>query len=160
MQPRLETLRRMVNLYALVEEMHAAELQRMTAAVRETQVAIAVEEEAAASARLEGRVALIADDRLGRVMAETQQDTSAWRTERLEQLRREREALNDAAREQYVASKLKREQIKRVMEDITERVDIEEQRRAQGTSDDRFLARRRWTDEQERIRADQQMKTC
>ena len=51
MQPRLETLRRLVALYAAVEEMHSTELQRMTAAVRETQQAIGIEREVARSAR-------------------------------------------------------------------------------------------------------------
>jgi hypothetical protein len=134
----------MVNLYAVVEEMHALELQRMVVLVREAQQAIGVEEESARRARAEGRDALIADDRLGRVMAETQQETSEWRRTQLEQLRLEREELNDAAREQYVASRLKREQMKRLMDDIATHMETEEQRRAQASSDDRFLARRRW----------------
>jgi hypothetical protein len=70
----------------------------------------------------------------------------------LEQIRLEREELNEAAREQYVASRLKREQIKRVFDDIAVRMEIEEGRRLQAASDDRFLARRRWTDARERIR--------
>jgi hypothetical protein len=92
-------------------------------------------------------------------MAETQQETAAWRRERLEKIRLEREELSEAAREQYVASRLKREQMKRVFDDIAVRSGIEEGRRMQAASDDRFLARRRWTDTQEKMRDDQQMKT-
>jgi len=158
MQTRLETLQRLVTLYAAVEEMHSTELQRMASAVREAQQAIGIEQEVARSARINGRGALLAGDRVSWMMAETQQETAAWRRRRLEQIRLEREELNEAAREQYVASRLKREQIKRVYDDIAVRMEIEEGRRLQAASDDRFLARRRWTDTRERMRDNPRMK--
>ena len=159
MQPRLETLRRLVTLYAAVEEMHSTELQRMTAAVREAQQAIGVEQEVVRSARVDGREALLAGDRVGWMMAETQQETAGSATTRVwSRFALEREELSDAAREQYVASRLKREQMKRVFDDIAARTEIEEGRRMQAASDDRFLARRRWTDAQEKTRDEQQMK--
>ena len=150
MQTRLETLQRLVTLYAAVEEMHSTELQRKVAAVREAQQAIGIEQEVARSARIDGRRALLAGDRVSWVMAESQQETAGWRRRRLEQIRLEREELNEAAREQYVASRLKREQMKRVCDDIAAQVEIEEGRRLQAASDDRFLARRRWTDRRKR----------
>lgn len=153
MQTRLETLRRLAALYAAVEEMHSAELQRMTAAVREAQQVIEVEQEIARSARVDGRAALLGGDQACWMMSETLQETAAWRRGRLERIRLEREELNDAAREQYVASRLKREQVKRVFDDIAARMEIEEGRRMQAASDDRFLARRRWTDSREKVRA-------
>jgi hypothetical protein len=155
MQTRLKALQRLVTLYAAVEEMHSIELQRKTAAVRETQQAIGVEQEVVRSARVDGRGALLAGDGVGRMMAETQQETAAWRRQRLEQIRLEREELNDAAREQYVASRLRKEQIKRVFDDIAARMEIEEGRRMQAASDDRFLARRRWKDGREKMRDEQ-----
>ncbi len=158
MQTRLETLQRLVTLYAAVEKMHSTELQRMASAVREAQQAIGIEQEIARSARINGRGALLAGDRVSWMMAETQQETAAWRRRRLEQIRLEREELNEAAREQYVASRLKREQIKRVFDDIAVRMEIEEGRRLQAASDDRFLARRRWTDTRERMRDNPRMK--
>jgi hypothetical protein len=158
MQTRLETLQRLVSLYAAVEEMHSTELQRMGSAVRVAQQAIGMEQEVARSARVNGREALLAGDRVSAVMAETQQETAGWRRQRLEQIRLEREKLNEAAREQYVASRLKREQIKRVLDDIEVRMEIEEGRRLQAASDDRFLARRRWTDARAKTRDKQRMK--
>jgi len=155
MQTRLKALQRLVTLYAAVEEMHSTELQRMTAAVREAQQAIGVEQKVVRSARVDGRGALLAGDSVGRMMAETQQETAVWRLEGLERIRLEREELNDAAREQYVASRLKKEQIKRVFDDIAARTEIEEGRRMQAASDDRFLARRRWTDGREKMRYEQ-----
>jgi hypothetical protein len=158
MQTRLETLQRLVALYTAVEEMHSTELQRMGSAVRAAQQAIGIEQEVARSARVNGREALLAGDQVSAVMAEIQQRTAGWRRRRLEQIRLEREKLNEAAREQYVASRLKREQIKRVFDDIAVRMEIEEGRRLQAVSDDRFLARRRWTDARERMQARQRMK--
>lgn len=159
MRTRLETLERLVTFYAAVEEMHSVELQRMTAAVREAEHAIGIEQEAAWTARIDGRGALLSGDRVRWMMAETQQEAVGWRRRGLERIRIEREELNDAAREQYVASRMKREQIKRVVEDIALRMKIDEGRRVQAASDDRFLARRRWTDAQETRRADEEMKT-
>jgi hypothetical protein len=159
MRTRLETLQRLVTLYAAVEEMHSAELQRMTAAVREAQDAIGVEQEVARSARIDGRGALLTGDGVGWVMAETQQEAVGWRRRGLERIRVEREELNEAAREQYVASRLRREQIKRVCDDIAARMEIDEGRRTQAASDDRFLSRRRWTDAQEKGRDGKEMKS-
>ena len=158
MQTRLETLQRLVALYTAVEEMHSTERQRTTAAARETQQVIRAEQEVAWAARIDGRGALLAGDRVSWMTAETQQETVAWRRRGLEQIRLEREKLSEAAREQYVASRLRREQIKRVFDDIAVRMEIEEERRLQAASDDRFLARRRWTDARERTRDKQQMK--
>jgi hypothetical protein len=153
MQTRLDTLQRLASLYTAVEEMHLTELQRRTAAVLEAKQAIGVEQGVVRWARGDGRGALQAGDRLGWATAETQQESAAWRRERLEQIRLEREELNEDARERYVASRLRREQIKRVFDDIAARTEIEAGRRVQGVSDDRFLARRRWTDTRKKMRA-------
>jgi hypothetical protein len=157
MQTRLATMQRLVALYLAVEEMHSTELQRMTAAVREAELAIAVVQEVARSANVAVRGALLAGDRANWMVAETQRETAAWRRRGLEQIRLEREELNTAAREQYVASRLKRMQIQRVFDDIAARMEIEEGRRLQAVSDDRFLARRRWTDSRERMKNDPEM---
>jgi hypothetical protein len=152
MPSRLETLQRLVTLYSAIEEMHSTELEGMTAAVRETEQAIGVEQKVVRSARIDGRGALFTGDRVMRMISQTQQDLAARRERLLEQVRLEREEMNDAAREQYVASRLKREQIQRVFDKIVARMEIEEGRRRQAASDDRFLARRRWRDAQEKIR--------
>ena len=152
MQTRLATLQRLVAMYLAVEEMHSTELQRMTAAVREAELAIGVEQEVARWANVAVRGALLTGDRASWMVAETQRETAAWRRRGLEQIRLEREELNNAAREQYVASRLKRMQVQRVFDDIAARMEIEEGRRMQAVSDDRFLARRRWTDCRERMK--------
>ncbi len=152
MLPRLQTLKRLVTLYGVVEEMHSAELQRTAAAVHEAQQAIGVQQRVARSARFDGRDALIADDRMGWEIAETQAESAGWKRRRLEQIRLEREVLKDAAREQYVASRLKSEQMQRLAQDVAVKAEIEDGRRMQAASDDRFLARRQWNDAQDRMR--------
>ena len=146
MPPRLQTLKRLMTLYGVVEEMHSLELQQRTAAVQEAQQAIEVQQQVARSARFGGRDALMADDRMGWEIAETQRESAGWKQRRLEQMRLEREVLSDAAREQYLASRIKSEQMKRLAEGVAARAEIEEGRRVQAASDDRFLARRRWSD--------------
>jgi hypothetical protein len=152
MLPRLQTLKRLVTLYGVVEEMHSAELQRTAAAVHEAQQAIGVQQRVARSARFDGRDALIADNRMGWEIAETQAESAGWKRRRLEQIRLEREVLKDAAREQYVASHLKSEQMQRLAQDVAVKAEIEDGRRMQAASDDRFLARRQWNDAQDRMR--------
>jgi hypothetical protein len=158
MSTRIETLQRLMNLYAAVEQMHSTELQRMTTAVYEAQQAIETEQSVARAARVDGRQALSAEDRAGWMMSETQQETAGWRAQRLEKIRLERQKLSDAAREQYVASRLKKEQMKRVFDEMEMRRSVEEGRRAQSSSDDLFLSRRRWTDATEKKEEKQQMK--
>ena len=152
MPPRLQTLKRLMTLYGVVEEMHSLELQRMTAAVQEAQQAIEVQQQVARSATFGGRDALMADDRMGWEVAETHRERAGGKRRRLEQMRLEREVLSEAAREQYLASRIKSEQMKRLAEGVAARAEIEEGRRVQATSDDRFLTRRRWSDTRERIR--------
>jgi len=115
------------------------------------------EQEQARSARYDGRGALLAEDRVSWMAAETKQETAARRRREWEQIRAKREDLNEIVREQYVASRLKREQMKRVFDDIAAGMEIEEGHRLQAASDDRFLARRRWTDDQKRLRDKQRM---
>jgi hypothetical protein len=144
--PRLQSLKRLVALYGAVEVLHSTELQRITAAVREAQQSVSREQTIEMSARKDGHAALCSSDRIGWKMADTQQEAAASRRDLFEQMRRDRIVLRDAAMEQYVASRLKREQIKRLQDDIVRGIAAEQSRHVQAASDDRFLARRRWTD--------------
>jgi hypothetical protein len=150
MVPRLRTLKRLMGLYGVMEQTHSVELQRRATAVREAQQAIGVQQEVTLWARLEARDALMAEDRLGREIAKIRSDSAGWKQRRLEQVRLEREVLSNAAREQYLASRLKREQMKRLAESVAARVEIDERRHAQAAADDHFLARRRWSDTRNR----------
>lgn len=149
MQSRLASLKRLASLYGDVEEMNSMELQRATTAVREAEQAVGVEQTAVRSSNVEGRRALAAGDRLDWRSAQMQRAMAEWRQHRLQQMQREREMLNDEAKKRYLASRVQSEQMKHVARGMAMEAESEAERRAQGILDDRFLARRRWTDLQE-----------
>jgi hypothetical protein len=154
MRIRLESLRRLASVYAAIEEMHSIEWQRTAAAIRETQLAIVREHQEMRSIREDGCRALLEGDNASRILAEAQNDAATWRRQALEQIRLKRETLNVSAREQYMASRVKSEQVGRIFRDMAAHIEIEERRRTQALSDDRFLARRGWTDAQRKARDD------
>lgn len=156
---RIEILKRLMALYGVVEERHSVELQRAINGVQEAQQAIGIQQEALLLARSNEREALKTGDRMGWTMAGVLQDAAGLRRRRLDEIRLEREGLSGIAKERYMASRLKSEQMKRVVDRVSEQMEMEYGRRAQAVSDDRFLARRRWTDGQEELHADTEIKT-
>ena len=128
MQARLKVLRRLADLHGVVERSQVAELARCTTEVREAEAAIDLQQAAARSAAFEKRAALIVDDRMGWSLAEAQWELAGWRREGLEPIRAEREKLRASAQEQYVASRVTREQMQCVVDSVEARVEIEEGR--------------------------------
>jgi hypothetical protein len=142
----------MAALYGVVEQMHSVELQRATSVVREAEQAIEAQRTIVRAAGFEGREALVTGDRLGWSFAETQQEIAVWKGERLEEIRVNREELSGVARERYAESRLKSEQMNCVVEGIAARMEMEEGRRFQATTDDRFLSRKLWMETREEAR--------
>lgn len=153
MHSRLAALKRLMSLYGGIEEMHSAALERATMAVREAEQAIGAEGERARSSSARGRDALMAGDPLGLAAARMQGEIAEWRQQRLQEVRLEREMLEEQARRQYAASRLQREQMKYVVESTETQMEVEAGRKMQAALDDRFLARRRWSDTREQLRA-------
>jgi hypothetical protein len=141
----------MAALYGVVERMHSVEMQRATSVVREAEQAIEMQRAIGRAAEFDGREALVLGDRMGWSSADTQQEVAAWWEERLEKIRVKRAELSAVARERYVASRLKSEQMNCVVEGIAERVEMEEGRRVQATADDRFLSRKLWMETRVRL---------
>lgn len=158
MRPRLAGLKRLMSLYGGIEEMHSVELQRTMAEVREAEQAIEAQEGTVRRSASHGREALKVGDRMDWKVAQVQREIAEWKQERLEQVREERERSNEEARSRYIASRLRREQVKHVVDGATAQMEIEAGRRTQAGLDDRFLARRRWTDAQEQSREAAEMK--
>ena len=148
---KLRTLKRVMGIYGVLEDMRSAELLRATTAVHEVQQAIGGEENAARLARTAGRHALDAGDRVGWMASAAQQLAAKIKRRRLDPIREQRQAMNETAREQYLASRLKHEQIQRLIARAEEQIGIEEERRGQAESDDRFLARR-WSGQATRMK--------
>jgi hypothetical protein len=141
-----------MSLYGGIEEMRSVDLERAAMAVREAEQAIDAEGERARSSSARGRDALVAGDPLGLAAARTQREIAEWRQQRLQEIRREREMLKDQARMQYVASRLQREQMKYVVDSTETQMEVEAERKTQMALDDRFLARRRWSEAREQLR--------
>lgn len=157
MRTRLKVLRRLAGLHGVVERTHAVALERCVMEVREAEEAIDLQNAAVRSAAFEGRAALIVDDRMGRSLAEAQRDLARWRHEGLERIRAEREELKASAQEQYVASRVKSEQMRCAVEGVEAGITIEEGRRSQAATDDRYLSRRLWVEGRRVSRDDVEM---
>jgi hypothetical protein len=151
MQARLAALKRLMSLYGTIEELHSAGLERAMLAVQEAEQAIGAEEEQARSSSSQGRDALVAGDPLGVAMARTQREVAEWRQQRLQEIRLERQMLNDEARKQYLASRIQSEQMRYVVDSATAQAEVEAGRKMQAALDDRFLARRRWSDARDQL---------
>ena len=151
MHARLAGLKRLMSLYGDIEEMHSSGLQRAMMAVQEAEQAIGAEEGRARASSSHSRDALAAGDFLGLAAARTQREIAEWRQERLQQLRLEREMLKDEVRKQYLASRMQSEQMKYVVDHAAVQAEIAAGRKTQAAMDDRFLARRRWSDAQDQL---------
>jgi hypothetical protein len=151
MHARLAALKRLMSLYGNIEELRSASLERALLAVQEADQAIGAEEECARASSSHGRDALLAGDPLGVALARTQRETAEWRQQRLQEIRLERQILKDEARKQYLASRLQSEQMKYVVDNAAARAEMEAGRKMQAALDDRFLARRRWSDAQDQL---------
>lgn len=158
MRSRLQALRRMATLYGIVEEMHSAELRRMSAAVHEVRQAIGTQAEMVQAAERDDRKAIDVGDRMGSTIAEVQRQSAGLKQRRLDPIRVQREELSEAARAQYFASRMKTEQMTSLVESLRAQLTAEEEKVIQAASDDRFLARRRWNDARNSTRVDTRMK--
>jgi hypothetical protein len=152
MKARLAALKRLKSLYGEIEEMDSLGLQRTAAAVREVDHAIAGEQEAMRSSNAEARDALAVGDHLEWMAARKRCEVAARKQQGLLQLRQERETLKEEASTRYIASRTRSEQMKHMVDGAEAQAETEMGRRAQAALDDRFLARRRWSDAREEQR--------
>jgi hypothetical protein len=139
--------------YSAVEERHSSELRQTTAGLHEAQDAIAHERAAAKVARSDGRESLKLGGRENWIIARSQEEVTDRRRFEYERIRDQREEVAEDAKGRYIASRLKKEQIERLCEQIAERIELKSARRAQGSSDDRFAARKRWMEMRQKRRA-------
>jgi hypothetical protein len=141
---RAAALRRIAKLYGVVEDTHALALQQATAHVLETERAIHAERIAIASAASAGRTALHIGEREDWLLAHAHGELSTVRAGVFEGLKAQRVEAESAARSEFLASRLKTEQMKQLVTRMTEQAALEEGRRTQAVSDDRYAARRTW----------------
>ena len=137
-------------MYGAVEQMRGIELEQAGTALSEAEGMLRVEREMARDATNAGREALDAGSRAEWLLSEIQQEYLEMRRGRLVGLRDERAAAWEAAREEFLLSRVRTEQMKQVVTNLKEQAEAEEARRAQAASDDRFLMRLSWRAERDR----------
>ena len=147
---RIAALKRIAKLYGAVETMHSVELSRATSALNEAETAVRAEQAAGVAANLAGRAALTTGDREEWMLTDAEREMAGWRRGLLEGLRVERDAVREAARKQFLDSRVQTEQMKSVVTRMKEQVEIEQGRRMQASSDDRYLTRLRWRAQREK----------
>jgi hypothetical protein len=144
MGPRLARLKRIEDLYGMVEEVRSVALRQAAAKVYEVEEAISEQWGHARASANEGRLALLKGDRQQWLLAEAQREFGRIRRQQLEEVRVQREVVTDHAREEYGASRMKKEQIKSVVEQRETELELVAGRKTQSATDDRFLSRLRW----------------
>jgi hypothetical protein len=146
MNPRLSRLKRIEDLYRLVEEAHSVALRQAAAQVHEADTAITEQCGQVHKAANEARLALLKGDSQQWLLAKAQRELGRIKRQQLETIRLERKAVTDRAREEHDASRMKSEQMKNVVERSVDAEQLIAGRKTQGESDDRFLSRLRWNE--------------
>ena len=137
-------LKRIAKLYGVVERMHSLRLEQASAAVREVVGAIGVERDAGAAAGVAGRLALGSGDHGEWMLAQAQREMAGMRRVRLETMRDERAVVEVEAKREFLESRVRTEQVKQVVSRAAEIAAVEDGRRVQAASDDRYAARLLW----------------
>jgi hypothetical protein len=144
MQGRERRLRRLADLYGVVETARGVEMQRAMLQLHETEQSLAVQQTMIYKTNIDGRSALEKGDRIGWVSAETLARRVGWAVERLEVERAMYCEAEEAAKQTYLASRTESERMRRLLHHAMTEMKTSQGRQEQAASDDRFLARRRW----------------
>ncbi|HEY2038754.1 MAG TPA: hypothetical protein VGG95_03765 [Edaphobacter sp.] len=140
---RLKGLKRLGVIYDLIEEIHSAEARIAAADAGQAERAIHVETSTLQDAWIGKRDAVQGADTLGRSAMLAREDVARRKRLALEPVLRQRAEISENARSRHMASRLWSERIQCLIDAEAVRIAVEEDRRLQMASDDRFLARRR-----------------
>lgn len=137
-------LKRLAKLYEMVENLHAMRVRAAAGAVEEVERAAAQLHMVSRDEASQGRAGLARGSRVESISTERTAGADAIRRGLLGRMRAERIMVHESALAAHRMSRIELRQMDRIVERIQEKIDIETERRAQGTSDDRFLSRREW----------------
>lgn len=143
MEPRLAILKRLGAVYGLIEEMHSLEARVAAGQMAEVESAIDAEQDSVRAVRIRQRESLHGEDLLGRSALAVCEELAIQRNRQLEPVRRERLETFNVAQLRYADSRMWSERMKTLIKSELARLSVEQERRTQATSDDRFLAQRR-----------------
>ena len=155
MQPRLTILKRIGAVYGLIEEMHSLETRVAAGEVIEVEAALHADRHSVEAARQQQWEAMRGNDLLGRSEVAVCEELAIQRNRQLEPVLRKRREAFELAQIRYSDSRLWSERMKALIEAELNRTAIEQERRMQAMSDDRFLAQRRAKASREHRRTDE-----
>jgi hypothetical protein len=139
-----KSVARLALLYGMMERMRSVELRVAAGAVEDVACSAAIARKVRENQIAEGRAAMANGRREAWQVAETTRGVNEARIVRLAMLRAEREIILEQAVQVHRASRLNMEQMDRVVDRARTQAEMENGRRLQAESDDRFASRRAW----------------
>lgn len=143
-RPRLNSLRRLKDLYALQERQYFLELQKSNGEVGRVSKAIDVETELMRSSTLKGSRAVTAQDRAEAIITAATFQFAMHRRSALEQLLRDRKEQLRAVRERYLASRIRHEKVEVLLHIAEDQARMEQEKKEQSAVADGFVSRGHW----------------
>lgn len=137
-------LKRLVKLYDLVERVRAVELHAAESSLDEVKRTRSTEESRQRDLIRDGRAALINGDGFEWMLALKGRSLIETRLRRILEQKLRFEEIRQKAAEAHRMSRLRLEQLQRVVERVQTASAIVEVRRTQALADDRYGARREW----------------
>jgi hypothetical protein len=143
-QSRFVTMRRLAAIYGMMEHTHSLSLDRANAALQDVETLLEQQTDSARTAAVDGRDALVHENRSEWLMSESQREFSMWNKASLEVVLNKCRELQQQAVERYRESLLQRDQMDTIAGKARMARDAEMVRREQAETDDRHLSRVRW----------------
>ena len=129
-------------MYGLIEEIHSLEARVAAGEVVEVESVLDAERRTAESSRMQQREAMCADDLLAQSATAVREELAIRRNRQLEPILLQRRDTLAHAQLRYTESRIWSERMQALIEAELRRSTLEQERRMQAASDDRFLARR------------------
>jgi hypothetical protein len=138
-------LKRIAALYGMLDRMRSVELRMAAAAVEEVERVAAMHHAVSIDQQTCGRAALVTGDRAEWMLSKAAREFAEVRIAQLVDLREARAEVLDAAVIAHRQSRLKVEQIDRVVDRARTAQALDQARRTQAVADDRYASRRAWS---------------
>jgi hypothetical protein len=137
-------MKRLARVYAMVEQTRSLERRVAANAVEDAACAVAIAAAVYEAQVRGGREALAQGERAEWMIAETTREMAERRITRLRAARAECDAALELAAEAHHESRLRMEQMERLLASDEDRQRVEQARQEQAVSDDRFGSRMAW----------------
>ena len=154
MRARIKTLERLRTLYKAVEHTDGLTLDHARAAVHFAELKIKEQAEFVEHVNEDGLRALRAGDFGEWQIDQSQIEFAGWNAAGLDAWKEKRREQMAAAAEVYRESRMQLEQMESVLVQARAQLRLEDERSEQRASDDRFLSRKRWLEQQRRSKGE------